>query len=121
VKLRLRGNSIRLRLTQGEVAALREQGSVEETVHLAPMTLTYRIERSATAPHVTARFDGRSVVVEVPEPVVHDFCETDRVGFEHVHGDIRVLVEKDWQCLAPRGEDESDAFPHPKSSPHEHR
>ena len=30
-------------------------------------------------------------------------------------GDVRILIEKDWQCLAPRDEDESDAFPHPRA------
>jgi hypothetical protein len=31
---------------------------------------------------------------------------------------LRILVEKDFACLAPRaGEDESDMFPHPGSEP----
>jgi hypothetical protein len=27
--------------------------------------------------------------------------------------ELRILIEKDFQCLAPREEDESDMFPHP--------
>jgi len=117
MKLRIRGNSVRLRLTQSEVADLRERGSVEETVPLTPTPLTYRIERAERAARVTARFDGTRLVVEVPDAVARDFCDTERVGFDDNTGAIRVLVEKDWQCLAPRDEDESDAFPHPQAKP----
>ena len=53
--------------------------------------------------------------MQVPEAIALDWCDTERVGFEGVAGEVKVLVEKDWQCLAPRDEDESDAYPHPKS------
>jgi hypothetical protein len=116
VKLRIRGSSIRLRLSKTEVDALRERG-VEETLALAPMSLVYRIELAPGSASVTAAFDGRKLVVRVPEAVAVDFCDTDRVGFEETHDGVRILVEKDWQCLAPRDEDESDAFPHPAAKP----
>jgi len=113
VKLRIRGNSIRLRLTRGEVDALRERGFVEERTALEPKALVYRIERGGN--EVSARFDGVRLVVSVPEHVAHDFCETDRVGFDDTRDGLRILVEKDWQCLAPRDEDDADAFPHPEA------
>ena len=112
MKLRIRGPSIRLRLTRGEVDALREHGRVEETVSLQPCPFAYAIERSGE--RVSARFDGKRLVVSVPARVIRDFCDTDRVGFEETSEGVRILVEKDWQCLAPRDEDESDAFPHPR-------
>jgi hypothetical protein len=115
MKLRIRGNSIRLRLQKDEVAALRERGSVEEAVEFSPSArLVYAIERGAFE-SVGARFDGARVVVQVPDAVALDFCDTDRVGFEATAGALRVLVEKDWQCLAPRDEDESNAYPHPRA------
>ena len=49
----------------------------------------------------------------LPESMALDWCNTDRVGIEGTAGEVRVLVEKDWQCLAPRDEDESDAYAHP--------
>jgi len=112
VKLRIRKNSIRLRLTRSEVDALREPGFVEERVELAPASLVYRIERGQ-ARELGATFDGARLVVSVPEATLRDFCDTDRVGFDGASGSVRVLVEKDWQCLAPRDEDDADAFPHP--------
>jgi hypothetical protein len=111
VKLRIRGDSIRLRLTRAEVETLRVGGHVEETVSLAPVHFSYRIERSA--PSLSARFDGKCLVVAVPDATVREFCESDRVGFDGTDGAVRILVEKDWQCLAPRDEEDEDAFPHP--------
>ncbi len=112
MKLRTRKGSIRLRLTQSEVADFASRGAVEESIDLAPANLAYRIEQSA-AEGVTVRFDGARIVVAVPAALVKDFCETDRVGFEGTDGAVHVLVEKDWQCLKPRDEDEADAYPHP--------
>ena len=112
MKLRIRGSSIRLRLTKSEVDTLRDGGKVEETTPLHPSPLVYVIER-AEASRVSVSFQGGRLSVSVPAAVLRDFCETDRVGFEETHDGVRVLVEKDWQCLAPRDEDESDAFPHP--------
>ncbi len=116
MKLRIRGDSIRLRLTKSEVADLRERGSVEESVRLTPTALTYRIERTKT-PQTGVTFDGSHLVVTVPDAVAMDFCDSERVGFEQTNQGIRVLVEKDWQCLAARDEDDADAFPHPSAKP----
>lgn len=118
MKLRIRGNSIRLRLVQSEVAALREGRAVEERVALEPAALVYSIER-ARGPRVTARFEVEGavarLVIEVPDAILSDFCDTDRVGFDTQDGALKILVEKDWQCLAPRDEDDpNDAYPHPR-------
>ena len=113
MKLRIRGNSLRLRLGKNEVAALRERGAVEDAITFAPgARLAYALARRDVSA-VVAKFDGERIVVEVPNALALEFCDTDRVGFDAVSGDVRVLVEKDWQCVAPRGEDESDAYPHP--------
>ncbi len=115
MKLRIRGSSIRLRLTQPEIATLRERGSVEETVRFSPSSrLVYAIERGSDA--LGASFEDGRIVVRVPDALAFDLCDTDRVGIDGIHGELRILIEKDWQCLAPsRDEDESDAFPHPRA------
>jgi hypothetical protein len=46
VKLRIKGDSLRLRLTRGEVQQLAQQGCVEERVHISAQgVLVYRIRR----------------------------------------------------------------------------
>jgi hypothetical protein len=117
VKLRLRGNSLRLRLTQSEVADLAARGRVEETVGFgAGAKLTYAISTGAT---FLARFEGGAIELQIPLAEAKEWATSDRVGLETEQPigegqSLRILVEKDWQCVRPRtGEDESDAFPHP--------
>ncbi len=117
MKLRLRGNSLRLRLTQTEVRDLAARGRVEESVGFGPGSQLVYTLRCGDA--FVARFAGGAVEVEVPTRDVKTWAESERVSLETEQpigegGTLRILVEKDWQCVRPRtGEDESDAFPHP--------
>lgn len=119
MKLRIRGNSVRLRLSRGEVQAVAEARAVEEHTHFAPgAVLTYRFALGSGAP--SARFDGRVLEVTWPHDVGVAWALGTEITLEALlplagHEDgLRVLVEKDFACLQPRpGEDESDAFPHP--------
>lgn len=120
MKLRMKGDSLRLRLTRGEVQQLAESGRVEERVHISPHgVLVYRLQRAAAAATLGATFDNGVIEIQVPESVARDWCASERVTLDHVqqHGavDLRIVIEKDFACLAPRSdEDESDNFRHPK-------
>ena len=122
MKLRLRGSSLRLRLTRTEVELLaREEGSVDETVRFGPRTsLTYRIRR-ADVPAVTASLDSTTIDVAVPRATIDAWARSEQVGFEaeqSVGGSdlLHILVEKDWTCLTARpGEEDVDTFPNPNS------
>ncbi len=121
MKLRTRGNSIRLRLTQGEVSALVEKGRVEE--HLAfggGARLSYALVADEAATAIAARYAEGAITVTVPLGKARTWASSDDVGFEAEQATggevLRILVEKDWQCLKPRdGEEDKDAFPHPGS------
>lgn len=113
MKLRIRGDSLRLRLTRSEVRALRETGSVIETIHFGPSALHYEL-RSAEVDAPIAEFDGSQVVVSLPRARANAWADGDEVGIAATQGGLALLIEKDFQCLAPRkGEDDSDTFPHP--------
>jgi hypothetical protein len=119
MKLRIKGDSLRLRLTRGEVAQLAHSGSVEEQVHIMPKSvLVYRIKRAPAAAALGASFAAGVVEIQVPDAAALAWCASDRVTLEQVqaHGEVRlrIVVEKDFACLAPRAdEDESDHFRHP--------
>ena len=119
MKLRIKGDSLRLRLTRGEVQQLADSGSVEERVHMTPSgVLAYRVRRTPDAATLGATFVANVIEVQVPEKTALDWCASDLVTLEQVqpHGAVRlrIVVEKDFACLAPRAdEDESDNFPHP--------
>jgi len=122
MKLRMRGDSLRLRLTRSEVEVFERDGRVEDAVRFGPgVALVYSLERSPDGV-LSATMEGGRVAVRVPAAMAETWCRTDEVGMEaeQVIGEgesLRILVEKDFTCLKTRsGEDESDAFP----NPHDH-
>jgi hypothetical protein len=121
MKLRIKGPTLRLRLTQGEMRTLLEEGAVEERVPFAPgVNLTYRLTRAAAADEISASFRNGVVEILVPEGAAREWCNTNLVTLAHEQalpeGSLRITLEKDFACLAPReGEDESDNFPHPEA------
>jgi len=121
VKLRIKGPTLRLRLSQGEIRALLEEGLVEERVPFAAgVDLVYRLRRDAATDEITASFRDGIVEIRVPEGNAREWCTTELVTLAHEQalpdGSLRITLEKDFACLAPReGEDESDNFPHPQA------
>src|SRR5579885_2720764 len=81
MKLRLQGNSLRLRLTRTEVERLRDTGLVEESVDFgAGAALTYRIS-AASVPSLHAGFSGRAFTVQVPSSPRASGRRRTRSGF----------------------------------------
>lgn len=123
MKLRIKGDSLRLRLTQGEVRELAERGAVADHVHFAPgVELTYGIRRDEKVSTLTAHYGGNSIEIRVPDAVAREWCATDMVTLEYstptAQGHLRLVVEKDFSCLVPRvGEDETDHLAHPLAPP----
>jgi hypothetical protein len=121
MKLRIKGSSLRLRLTQGEVQQLQAQGEVAEQVHFGGgARLTYRLSTHLTNPDISASYGDNVIDIRIPEKAALTWARTDQVTLSHsepvTDGELRVVIEKDWNCLAPRSdEDESDNFPHPET------
>jgi len=120
MKLRLRDNSIRLRLTQGEVDSVSEQGLVKASVPFsAGVSFDYVLESSPACVKPAAHFSNGVLQVSLPQDAVRDWAGSEQVSITADQdlddgGLLHILVEKDFACLAPRpGEDESDMFPHP--------
>ena len=120
MKLRIRDNSIRVRLTRGEVDALRDNGVVSaRTGFPGSREFQYCVESSPASVIPGAFFSDNVVTVRLPETTVLAWANSERVS---IAGEQRlddgeqlmILVEKDFACLAPReSEDESDMFAHP--------
>jgi hypothetical protein len=114
MKLRIKGNSIRLRLTQSEVDTLAIAGFVRESVSFGEETFGYEIRSDVDGDAVTADLVGTTIVVWVPAGRVQDWAASDSVSIEQ-EGIPYLLIEKDFACLSDRpGEDDSDAFPNPR-------
>ena len=121
MKLRIKGNSIRLRLTQNEINEFKEKGIVIEVVKFgisSESQMHYIIQKTDKS-EIYATFDSNKMMINVPNAIAEKWVLTNQVGFENRmmindKEDLFILVEKDYKCLQPRDhEDESDMFPHP--------
>lgn len=111
MKLRIKGDAIRLRLTQSEVAAVANGDAVVETTSL-PQPFTYALETSGET--IGAAFTDGRMTVNIPRTVAARWASTEEVSLRGGAGGVEILVEKDFACLVPReGEGDSDAFPNP--------
>jgi hypothetical protein len=121
VKLRIKGATLRLRLTQGEIKSLASSGVVEERVPFAHGELVYRLQRDPGQQDIAASFEGGVLEIRLPARAAHAWCTSEQVTLASEQavpgGVLRITLEKDFACLAPRtDEDESDNFPHPKAA-----
>jgi hypothetical protein len=114
MKLRIQDDSLRLRLTRGEVDALGDGLAIERAAHFpGGQTLRYIVRSGAAAQHPQAAYSGDSIQITLPEARVKAWAASDEVGIEGQDGPIRILVEKDFQCLHRTPGAEADAFPNP--------
>jgi len=119
MKLRIQGNSLRLRLSQSEVAQFSKTGFVEDSIHFAPgATFAYALESMASLNAPQALFSNGWLRIQVPGGEATDWVRSDRVG---ISGDqpldsgkrLSILIEKDFQCLHGDEARDPDAFPNP--------
>jgi hypothetical protein len=121
VKLRIKGDSLRLRLSQGEMRALADSGEVADHISFpGGMALTYRLRMDRNIASISASYASDLIDIRVPRELSERWCGSDLVTLSASQplaaGELRIVLEKDWACLAPReGEDESDNFPHPEA------
>ena len=123
MKLRILDNSIRLRLTQTEVDTVNSEGLVRGEVQFAGSnSFAYVLESSPATVKPEAHISNNVLTVRVPQTDVSQWAESEKVSIasEQILDDgehLKILVEKDFACLAPReGEDESDMFAHPDAN-----
>jgi hypothetical protein len=119
MKLRLRKNSLRLRLSQGEVVLFNDSGVVEEYVDFGEgIRFFYRMVSENNAVQTAARLEAAGITVVVPSSEAQAWAATEQIGISAEQaipdGLLNILIEKDFTCLEPRasGEDD-DTFPNP--------
>lgn len=119
MKIRIKGNSLRLRLTKSEVAQFEQDGLVEESIHFSPeQAMTYAIQR-AGIPTITASYSANRMLLQIPEQQGNEWASSDLVGLSHRQTigngeELQLLIEKDFHCMTPRAEEDgSDHYPNP--------
>lgn len=122
MKLRVRDNSIRLRLTRSEVELVRTDGLVRGRVLFdGRNSFDYVLESSPATVKPEAHISNNVLTVRIPEAEILSWANSDEVSISASQildgGDqLSILVEKDFACLSPReGEDEADMYLHPEA------
>ena len=118
MKSRIRGNTVRYRLSKPEVAALAEEGKLEERTEFINGTLRYAIQKTEDNV-LSAGFTQHTITLYVPQITLQQWAQTEQIGIEHhmplPNGNtLYLLLEKDFKCIdAGISEDQSDYFENP--------
>ena len=113
MKLRIEDDTLRLRLSSGELLEFATVGRVEGSVHfgLSPtQRLTYALERGSEPAQsfsneepVQVHYEPGALTVLVPFALAKTWVETDQNSFSHhlplaENQHLKILVEKDLDC-----------------------
>lgn len=118
MKLRIKGNTIRFRLTKSEVAYFSEKGTIKETTNFITGDFSYGMQTSPDASAITAGFNNNEIILTIPERQAKEWTETNKVGLSEEmpindNKKLYILIEKDFKCLDEVSEDQSDNYPNP--------
>ncbi len=122
MKLRVKGNSIRLRLLRSEVERFAADRLIMDEVRFGANSLRYTLAMSQEATSVFAKFDNGEITVSIPEADARRWADGNDVGFEveqplAADESLTITVEKDFVCLdRPDDPDRADAYPNPNLS-----
>ncbi|MGX1641231.1 MULTISPECIES: hypothetical protein [unclassified Sphingobacterium] len=112
MKIRIKDNSVRIRLTQSEVNALYQDGNISSRTEFLEQAFVYAVER-ADVPELSVEFVENKITLKIPANLLEQMYSTDVVGFEGLTGKVKLLLEKDFVCLDNTLEDQSDNYPNP--------
>ncbi|MCB0734718.1 MAG: hypothetical protein H6608_06495 [Flavobacteriales bacterium] len=117
MKIRILGDRVRLRLSQTEVERIGQGGSVSENTNFPNRIFSYRLVTHSGDPDIRAEYAHDAITISVNGKLATQWAQSDQVGLESASGSkLHILIEKDFQCLTDRSEDESDLFPNPNET-----
>jgi len=123
MKLRIKGNTLRVRVSRSEVARLLAADLLEETVYFAPeptAKFTYALKQDRSLSRPAVQYTENRVAILLPTHQVISWGTSDQVGIaENIGlgnlGSLGLLIEKDFACLDRSDEDNQDTFPNPNA------
>ena len=119
MKLRIKNNSVRFRLSQDDLRRFLETGRIEERLKFGDLDeqqFIYSLERVDRSEEMTAIYHGGRLNVLVPLDRSNIWAETEHDALEGTFTSrsgkqISLSVEKDLECLHKETPAEDDAFP----------
>ena len=117
MKLRINGNSVRIRLSKSEVEQFGKEGYIEQRTGFGNAQLTYAL-KSTTHCDMTADFTDNRITMYLPDTKAKEWVDTQKVGFDANMdlgdgNELYLLLEKDFKCLDNSIEDQGDNYDNP--------
>ena len=122
MKLRIKGNSLRIRLTKTEVSTITTTGYLEEeTLFGSSNKLVYALQRVDAGNELTAILEQHKITMFVPSALTKDWPVNNVISFEANmpiadNKTLYLLLEKDFVCLDHTTEDQSDNYENPNKT-----
>jgi len=121
MKIRIKGNSIRMRLSKSEVNRLGSEGYLEEQTQFVGRALVYALRSMTDTEQLSADFSDNKITVFAPEAFLKSWPKNEVVGIDaHMPvtdtDSLYILIEKDFVCLDATSEDQSDNFENPNKT-----
>lgn len=100
MKLRIHGNSLRLRVSESDLSRLRWEGRLESWMGLGPnRRFTYSIEGSSEVDRIKALFENDSLTLLMPREWLDSWTETENrfESMQPIDGDqdLHIIIESD--------------------------
>jgi hypothetical protein len=123
MKLRIKGDSLRLRVARSELARIQSGERVRETIHFttAPEAkLSYALEMESQSAPVRVEYEAQEVRVILSKEQAITWSKDSEVGVYATvdigtQGKLEVMIEKDFACLDRDEQNNEDTFANPHS------
>lgn len=120
MKIRIKGNYVRYRLTRSEVEEFSKEGYLEEETEFLSGKLVYALQARKGLKDLDIDMTGNRITLFFPDSEKESWYNSERVGYERLltlpNGNkAGILLEKDFVCLDNVQEDQSDNYPNPNA------
>ena len=117
MKIRIKGNSIRYRLSKTDIQTLGEKGYTEERTEFNNGLFVYTLQ-SSDETNLAADLGTNKITILMPKSWMSEWIASERVGYEHHQllpngNKLYLLIEKDFKCIDDTIEDQSDNYDNP--------
>ena len=121
MKIRIKENSLRIRLLKSEVHKLEAEGYLEAQTSFVNNKLVYSLESIEEGDRLTVDFMDNKITMFVPISLLKGWADNSIVGFNATmplseNGSLSLLLEKDFVCTDATTEDQSDNFLNPNKA-----
>ena len=121
MKIRIKGNAVRLRLSKTDLRMLEENKTVTEKTSFGATQLVYELKPVDNVETLSASFENNTITIVIPASFSSVWNANEIVSIDSRQDignneTLYILVEKDFQCLDKTTEDQTDYFINPNTT-----